>query len=248
MTHGSLSLLLGPDRTAKLRHVQELVVRHNVDPLDQHRVDGASITAPELVSLCRQGAAASARRLIVVDDAQRLTATAVGALLEHAGAIRRAAHLILLVEAELTARHPLAKLQPEATVERFAGRDGPPVKPFALTDALGRREAGAALTAAHEQFMAGREPFEVLSLISWQVQRWVAVKRLAGAGQGALAISGFLNLKPWQVERLSAETARWTLPALEGQLRRVWRCEADVKTGRAVPQPAVEALIVELCA
>ena len=66
------------------------------------------------------------------------------------------------------------------TTERFLERDAPSAKPFALVDALGRRDLAGALQAVHQQAGAGQEPLKLVGLVAWQVQRWLVVRRLMG--------------------------------------------------------------------
>lgn len=244
---GGLYLFLGTDRVRKLQRIQELERALRVGPLDRHQLDAATMTAPELLALCRQQPAAGSVRLIVVDQAHRLTGACVEALLTHAAVITANAALILLVETELSVRHPLAAAGRAIATERFPGRDAPALKPFALTDALGTRDLGAALGAVHDQLLAGKEPLELLGLIAWQLQRWVLVKRLLGMGERTERIAAVTGLKFWQVERVVSEVAPRSLDSLEELLERCWQLDVDAKRGRANARVAIEQLVSEVC-
>ena len=254
---GRVLLFLGSDRPPKLQRLGELERALRIDPLDRHRLDGSTLTAAALLAACRQRPAASPVRLIVIDQAHRLDAAAVDALLAHAAVIVQSACVVLLVEAELGARHALAKAlpgrgsatgAPEAlAIERFPGRGGSSAKPFALTDALASRDAAEALAALREQLVAGKDPLELLGLIAWQVNRWVTVKRLSKAGYSAERMVTAMGLHPWQVQRVCAEVADRSLGSLRQALERCWRLDADAKRGRNLPELAVEQLLVELC-
>ena len=154
---------------------------------------------------------------------------------------------MLLVEAELNARHPLTQAGQSLTVEEFPGRDVAAVKPFALTDALGRRDAAGALTAIRDQLIAGKDPLEVLGLIVWQVQRWVAVKRLIAEGQPAEQIITMTGLRPWQVQRIHTEVAGRPIAALQELLTRCWQVDVGAHSGRVIPETALEQLALEAC-
>jgi DNA polymerase III delta subunit len=249
MASGGLFLFLGPDRPRKLQRLQELERALKVQPMDRHHVDGAGVAAAELVALCRQRASASPRRLIVVDDAHRLDGGCVEGLTAHAEAIGETAAVVLLVETELSQRHPLARAQggPEVQVERFAGREAPAAKPFVLTDALGHRDTAGALGALHDQLRAGKEPLELLGLIVWQLNRWVLIRRLCDAGCSVERMTAATGLQPWQVERLQTEVARRPLRALQEHLERCRQLDVDAKSGRANPELAVEELVVSIC-
>lgn len=251
MSFRGIHLFLGPDRARKLQRIHEWERAIGVQPLDRHHLDGASVGAAPLLALCRQQPAASPLRLIVVDDAHRLDAAAVDVLVEHAEVIAKSACVVLLVDVELKERHALARARSQdgrLATEEFPARSSPAAKPFALTEALGRRDAGTALAVARDQLTGGKEPLELLGLVAWQVQRWVVVRRLADAGMAADRIAAVTGLKPWQVERLRSEIARRPLDSLQGLLERCWKLDVDAKSGRAMPELALEQLVLEVCA
>ena len=242
-----LHLFLGPDRPRKLQRIQELERALAVDPLDRHLVDGSTIPGEALLALCRQRPAASPGRLIVVDEAHKLDARCAEALLAKAPVLAQSACVVLLIDKEPGSRHPLAR--PDAgRREDFPGRDTPAAKPFALIEALGMRDASGALSAVHDQLRDGKDPLELLGLITWQVQRWVAVRRLMDRKVPLEEIAAAAGLRPWQAQRIQREVASRPLGALQALLARCWQVEGESKTGRAIPLVAVEQLILELCA
>ncbi len=248
MPPSGLHLFLGPDRPAKLDRLRVLERSLNIHPLDRHQLDAAALSGAALASACRQRPALSPVRLIAVDNAHRLTEASVAALLEQSDAIASVACVILLVEIELSLKHPLAKAADRIPAERFAGRAAPPAKPFAFTDALGRRDAAGALAAAHEQLAAGKDPTQLFGLVGWQLQRWVTAKRLLRSGEAPGQAAAALGLQhPWQMERLQQELGRRSLEELQHQLADCWRLDTEAKSGRTVPEAAIETLILEVC-
>jgi len=242
-------LFSGPDRPGKLQRIRELRRTLPVDPLDEHRLEAASVSASDLVALCRQRPAASPARLIVVEDAQRLSPTCISGLIHHADAIRQTACVVLLVDAELSVRAPLARAAHDRAIalERFAGAAEAPAKPFAFLDALGARRFPAALEAVREQLAAGKTPLELIGLAAWQVQRWVVVRHFLDAGLSPARISAILGMRPWQVERISSEITGRSLGSLRRLLRRCWEMDVGAKSGRVLPWLAVEELAAEVC-
>ena len=240
-------LFLGSDRARKLQRIQELERTLQVQPLDRHHLDAHGLAGAQLLALCRQRPGMSQARLVVVDHAHRLDAAAVAALIEQGEVIATNACVVLLVDTELSVRHPLGRAQEDLRTERFPGRNTAAAKPFALTDALGSRDAAAALGAVHDQLVGGKEPLELVGLIAWQVNRWVLVKRLSQDGLAAERIAALLGMTPWQVQRLQADTARRSLDTLQALLRRCWTLDVDAKSGRAIPELAVDQLVLETC-
>ena len=245
-----LHLWLGADRARKREQIAELQRTLRAGPLDRHDLDGASAQAAELAALGRQQPAQALARLIVVDRADRLEARGVEALLQHAAAIAQTACMVLLIDGELSVRHPLSRAAQEGlvAVSRFAGTEPPGgAKPFVLLDAVGARDLSAALQALRDQQLTGREPVEVLGLLGWQLQRWVAVRRFLDAQMPPARIAALVGLKPWQVDRIRGDVSRRSLEDLQGALARCWAVDAAVKQGRAVPWLAIEELLFELC-
>lgn len=239
--------MTGADRARKLARIQGLERTCRISALDRHQLDAANLTAAELMATCRQQPAESPLRLVVVDQAHRLEATAVNALVTLADVIGRNAWVVLLVETNLSVRHPLAHAGKGITVEDFPARDVAAAKPFALTEALGRRDAASALLAVREQLLAGKDPIEVLGLIVWQVQRWVLVKRLLIGGASLSQVVSETGFKLWQVQRLSHEVAGLDLPKLQQLLEYCWQTDRQLRLSRAVPELALEMLVMALC-
>lgn len=249
MVKGDISLWTGPDRVRKLERIRDLTRELKVQPLDLHRLEGGAMEPTSLMRWCRQQPAVSPLRLIVVDEAHRLDRACVEALIRQAAVIAKSARVILLTEAELPARHPLAQVPPgDVSVERFPGRAGSPtVKPFALTDALGARDLPGAFAAFQEQMAAGKEPLELLGLVGWQLGRWVTTRRLLDGGTTTEGMASLTGWRPWYTQRLCGEVARRPLRSLQRLLARCWQLDVDAKSGRLPPQAAVEQLLAEVC-
>jgi DNA polymerase III delta subunit len=248
-----LVALLGPDRVRKLERIEQQARELSTHALDRHRISATELPAAALVGLCRQQPAASAVRLIVVDEAHRMPMPGIELLRQHAPAIARASRVLFLIDVELTSRHAWARTLQDAgskkwlQVERFPGRATSPAKPFALVEALGRGDLSGALTAVRTQLQTAREAPEIVGLIAWQLQRWVTVKRLLMAGHTAQRIEGLTGLHGWQVERLQGEVAQRSLAWLQDALAKCWKLDTDVKRGRVVPELAVEQFVSEVC-
>lgn len=243
----ALCIFLGADRARKLQRLQELERSLRVHTLDRHQVDGARTDAKTLLALCRQQPAGSPVRLVVVDQADRLDAAGIEALGAQRDTFKATACVILLVEAAPGARHPLQAVLKQWAVEDFPARETLSAKPFALADALAGRNVGEALSAARDQYLAGREALDLFGLVAWQLNRWVMVKRLLGAGQSEAQVAAAVGMKPWQVSRVQREIAGRSLASLNRLLERCWQLVRDAKSGRAAPEAALEQCLVEVC-
>lgn len=241
-------LFIGPDRAAKLLRIQALERALGAGPLDRHALDASAAGGDEVLALCRQRPAQGAARLIVIEHAHKLDAATVEALTAQAEAVRETACVVLSLEEPLSARAALSKLPASlARAEEFPDRDRPALKPFALIDALGRREPAAALNAMEDQLAAGRDPLELLALISWQLQRWVLVTRCAEQGWDEDRTGQATGARGWQLERLRSELGGAPLEVYERLMALCWQIEADVKTGRRLMPVALVELVTAVC-
>ena len=132
-------------------------------------------------------------------------------------------------------------------VEGLGGGDSAAGKPFALVDALSSRDVPEALCAVHDQLVNGKEPLELLGLVAWQLQRWVTVRRLLDAGHTTAHIAEAAGLRPWQAQRLESQVRNRSLASLQALLARCWQLDTDAKRSAAIPQLAVEQLVLEIC-
>ena len=271
---GGLLIWLGSDRAQKRRRLDALRATHRIDMLDVHTCEAGPLTPAQLLSLLRQQPAASPARLVVVDDAQRLKAACVQALLEHGAPRNRGAisgtesrecsafhgaaawattWLVLWVDGALEARHPLQALMPQAAVERGEAADQEPrgagraAGGFAVVDAIAQRHTAAALRALHEQLAQGKDPLELIGLVAWQVQRWLTVKELLAAGASGERVSAVAGLQSWQLDRVQEQVRGRSVEELRGQLEACWQVDAEAKRGRTLPRPALEQLVISVC-
>lgn len=244
---GGLFLLVGPDRARKWQRVQALEQSLGVGVLDQHHLDGTEVGSAELIASCRQSPAVAPFRLIVIDRGERLSRECLSSLIHHRESIIQVACVLILSEASLNKRHALSQFVDQFESEIYPSSDEQAQKPFALTDAMANGDVVNALIVFNDQLALGKEPFEVLGLVTWQAQRWITVKRLLNEGSSPDQIMSVVKLKPWQMQRLRKELANRSLNWLQQMLTRCWEVDRDAKSGRTLPSLAVEQLVVSMC-
>ncbi|MBI3319572.1 MAG: DNA polymerase III subunit delta [Candidatus Omnitrophica bacterium] len=120
MAQLGIYLFTGPDRDRKRQRVQELARALRIDPLDRHDTSAVHLSASTLMAWVRGHPVASPVRLVVVDEAQRLDRSCLKALEDHVEHLHQTACLILLVDGELPAQHPLTSLKDRFIVEQCA--------------------------------------------------------------------------------------------------------------------------------
>ncbi len=240
-------LYSGANRQAKLDQIQSIADTYQIDDLDKHRMDIGAMDATSFMSLCRSEPAASVMRLIVVDQADKLTKTWGEILIANVDSIAKNACVILLAEKALKAGNPLKALKTKLKKETFESTDDTAQKPFALIEALSKQDTAKGLYILHKQLQEGKEPFEMIGLIAWQLQRWMHTRRLLDEGYSGDRLAKALGMSAWQVKK-AQEEVRWrSQDQLRGLLEKTWDCDTAMKTGRAQPLPAIEQLLFELC-
>jgi DNA polymerase III delta subunit len=160
-----LFLFLGPDRFRKQQRLAHFRQSLKVQPLDAHELNARQLTPAALGTLIREYPAASPARLVVVEEAHRLTPACLKVLEHHHAALKSVACVVLLSEAPLEPSHPLLALKPYAAVESFEEGRSKPSSAFAILEAVGRRDAAAALRAMQDQLAEGKEVVELLGLV-----------------------------------------------------------------------------------
>lgn len=246
--NGGLYLFVGPDRLRKQERLTRLARTLQVHPLDRHVRTAREVSPAQLGTLVREYPALSPLRLIVVEEAHRLSPGCVKLFEAHHKTLAHVACVVLLSEAPLDASQSLLALKPYATVESFEERGRSKASSgFALAEAIARRDVAAALGTVHEQLAEGKDVVELFGLVGWQLQRWLTVSHLKDAGLSAERIAATTGWSIWQLERITRELAGRRTEELRRLTQRCWEADVEVKTGRTIPRLALEQLVVELC-
>lgn len=117
---------------------------------------------------------------------------------------------------------------------------------FALVDALGHRETGAALKLLHAQLDHNAAPGYLLSMIVRQFRLLLQMRDLAARGKTLDAAREQLKLHPFVAEKTWKQSLNFTLPQLEAIYQKLLDVDVAIKTGRSEPIVALDVLIVEL--
>ena len=117
---------------------------------------------------------------------------------------------------------------------------------FALVDALGHRETGAALKLLHAQLDHNAAPGYLLSMIVRQFRLLLQMRDLAARGKTLDAAREQLKLHPFVAEKTWKQSLNFTLPQLEAIYQKLLDVDVAIKIGRSEPIVALDVLIVEL--
>lgn len=248
VAHGDLYLFLGSDRARKLERIRQLAQQFHIDPLDEHTLNAAQTSTPKILSLIREHPMSSPRRMVVIDEAHRLDGACLEALAQQWEQFQQTACVILLIESDLAGKPAWQGLRARASIEAFAQVPAKAPDHFAFLNAIARRELPSALQGLHEQLASGKEAFELLGLIVWQLQRWLTLAHLMDTVASRAQIEAATGWKPWQIDRLIDELKGRSVASLQEAIEACWKLDVEAKSGR-LPSltTALEQVVVSLC-
>jgi DNA polymerase-3 subunit delta len=117
---------------------------------------------------------------------------------------------------------------------------------FALLDAIGQRNAAAAVRAWRGLRRHGENPHRVVPMVARQVRQLIQVTELRSRPQ--LDLARTLGVPPFVAAKLGRQAANWPPGSLEQVLRRLVELDRESKTGGQDAGAALEALVAELVA
>lgn len=122
---------------------------------------------------------------------------------------------------------------------------GGETKIFDMVDAIGQRRAQVATRELHK-LLEKEDPLYILGMIVRQYRLILQARELLDAHQTEGAVAQTLGLHPYPAGKICAQARPLSLPALEHIYHRLLDYDTDIKTGRADPVAALEALVVSL--
>lgn len=117
---------------------------------------------------------------------------------------------------------------------------------FALLDAIGQRNARAAVRAWRGLRRHGDDPHRILPMVARQVRQLIQVVELGP--RAPLDLSRALGVPSFVATKLARQAAGWPPGSLEDVLRRLVELDHESKTGGQDAGTALEALVAELVA
>ena len=160
---------------------------------------------------------------------RRIARDAVEALLAATGGDRH--RIQREIEKLATAAPEGAPITAALVHELVADGDG---GAFALTDALARRDAGAALVALHARLVT-QHPLQILALLVTILRGWARIKGLQEQGLRADAIAKEAKAHPFKVGKDLEALRGWKAAQLEAALDALLEVDLAIKEGRWPP-------------
>lgn len=122
----------------------------------------------------------------------------------------------------------------------------PEASVFVMIEALSQKQTAKAIAMLDEQLTAGEPPFRIMALLGRQIRLLWQVKQFQNDGYGAFQIATELKLPTFVGEKLLRQSKTFSLPQLQGGLRRLACADRDLKIGKTDSR-VLEECIIELC-
>lgn len=199
---------------------------------------------------------ATDRRELAAFLAER--ARALGAAIEPAAAVELAERVpgggpreaLDLMQADRELRKVLAHAgdRPATVADVRAVVPAPPEGGiFDLVDAIGRRDARAALRLAADLLERGTAPIYVASMIARQLRLILSAHAIRARGGGEAEVARELGLRPYPARLVLAQCRDFPREALPRALARVLELDLGLKSSAGEPRVLVELCILDLC-
>jgi DNA polymerase-3 subunit delta len=117
---------------------------------------------------------------------------------------------------------------------------------FELVDAIGNRNARAAVRAWRSLIRAGEDPHRLLSMIARQVRLLIIARDHAAKGGSSGSLASAVALPPRVAQNLAGQARRWSAATLERVLATLVQLDRESKTGGQELEASLEVLVAEL--
>jgi len=172
----------------------------------------------------------------------RISQSSIGKLVELAGSDFRA----LLGEIEkLTLYAGSDKSIPDAALEKLV-RESREHDAFELTDAMGRRDARAALRVLGNLLEGGEAPQMIVGAIAWNFRNLLMVQELLALGKNTNQIQSVLHLHPFTLEKLLSQARVLDNKTVRRLVNRLAAVDLKLKSSVVDERMVLENLICSL--
>jgi len=124
--------------------------------------------------------------------------------------------------------------------------DTRPASLFAITNAIDRREAGAAATAVKRALAEGQPVLRILGALQGRISDLIVARDLAASGSAPAELTKRVGRgNPRMAERLVEAARRYSGVELEAMLMGLFEADLAIKTNTMEPEPALVAWLGE---
>ncbi len=119
---------------------------------------------------------------------------------------------------------------------------------FEVVDAAGEKDCRRALSGIRGLLLQKQPPQQIIGMVARQFRLILQVRELAAGGGTREQIISALKMHPYVYQKIYRQRRNFDRAQLVGIINRLSELDYDIKTGRAVFYPAMETLIIKICA
>lgn len=117
---------------------------------------------------------------------------------------------------------------------------------FAMLDAIGRNRKDEAFRLLHDLLASGTPVFNLLKLITNQLELILSVKEMKDEGLSSADMQRKLGVHQFRVKKALEATGRYSMPDLRNALSEAYEVDEHIKTGLMEGSLALEYFIARL--
>lgn len=118
---------------------------------------------------------------------------------------------------------------------------------FALTDAVGAKDAGKALWLLRKMLQAGEPPVYIIGMLARQLRLVLQGRALAEQGYSPQQIAQKMQVHPYPVKKALAQARNFRQGELIAAMTRILETDVALKRGQGEPVALLEQAVMELC-
>jgi len=141
---------------------------------------------------------------------------------------------------------PGKSIGPGVVREMVAGRVEENI--FEVVDAAGEKDCLRALSGIRNLLLQKQQPQQIIGMVARQFRLILQVRELAAGGDTREQIIAALKMHPFVYQKIYRQRKNFDRAQLVGIINRLTELDYHIKTGRSVFYPAMETLIIKICA
>lgn len=119
---------------------------------------------------------------------------------------------------------------------------------FEVVDAAGEKDCRRALSGIRGLLLQKQQPQQIIGMVARQFRLILQVRELAAGGAAREQIISALKMHPYVYQKIYRQRKNFDRTQLVGIISRLSELDYNVKTGQAAFYPAMETLLIKICA
>ncbi|MCL2338296.1 MAG: DNA polymerase III subunit delta [Firmicutes bacterium] len=119
---------------------------------------------------------------------------------------------------------------------------------FEVVDAVGEKDCRRALSGIRGLLLQKQQPQQIIGMVARQFRLILQVRELAARRESREQIIAALKMHPYVYQKIYRQHKNFDRAQLVSIANRLAALDYDIKTGRAVFYPAMETLLIKICA